>query len=310
MSLEVNITKKLDGFTLHANFAARSTATAILGASGCGKSMTLRCIAGIVKPDAGRIVLDGRVLFDSAQHIDLPPQQRGVGLLFQNYALFPNMTVEQNVLCGLKAEKDKAARKARCASCGYTLRSSVTNGRRYLQCPNRHVAKDACTGAFISVDKLEGLVIDELNRLAAEYLDKDELERSVEFCDGLSAQRSRLLSDIAAYEKKAAEYAKGLRELYLDKVRGLLSEGDYIELSHDFTAERDRLEQMIADAQRQLNEIEERQAAGDNRRELIEQYTHLTHLTRPIVETLIDYISVGRRIPGTKDVPIEIHWSF
>ena len=202
------------------------------------------------------------------------------------------------------------ARKARCASCGYTLRSSVTNGRRYLQCPNRHVAKDACTGAFISVDKLEGLVIDELNRLAAEYLDKDELERSVEFCDGLSAQRSRLLSDIAAYEKKAAEYAKGLRELYLDKVRGLLSEGDYIELSHDFTAERDRLEQMIADAQRQLNEIEERQAAGDNRRELIEQYTHLTHLTRPIVETLIDYISVGRRIPGTKDVPIEIHWSF
>ena len=115
MSLEVNITKKLDGFTLHANFAARSTATAILGASGCGKSMTLRCIAGIVKPDAGRIVLDDRVLFDSAQHIDLPPQQRGVGLLFQNYALFPNMTVEQNVLCGLKAEKDKAARKARCA---------------------------------------------------------------------------------------------------------------------------------------------------------------------------------------------------
>ena len=115
MSLEVNITKKLNGFTLHANFAARSTATAILGASGCGKSMTLRCIAGIVRPDEGRIVLDGRVLFDSAQGIDLPPQQRNVGLLFQNYALFPNMTVEQNVLCGLKAEKDKAARKARCA---------------------------------------------------------------------------------------------------------------------------------------------------------------------------------------------------
>ncbi|MCG4604769.1 ATP-binding cassette domain-containing protein, partial [Faecalibacterium prausnitzii] len=69
------------------------------------KSMTLRCIAGIVKPDRGRIVLDGRVLFDSAQHIDLPPQQRGVGLVFQNYALFPNMTVDQNILCGLKTEK-------------------------------------------------------------------------------------------------------------------------------------------------------------------------------------------------------------
>ena len=115
MSLEVNIEKKLDGFTLRAAFSAGNTPTALLGASGCGKSMTLRCIAGIVKPDKGRIVLDGRVLFDSEQHIDLPPQQRGAGLLFQNYALFPNMTVEQNILCGLKAEKDRAARQARCA---------------------------------------------------------------------------------------------------------------------------------------------------------------------------------------------------
>ena len=115
MSLEVNIEKKLDGFTLRAAFTAGNTSTALLGASGCGKSMTLRCIAGIVKPDRGRIVLDGRVLFDSVQHIDLSPQQRGVGLLFQNYALFPNMTVEQNILCGLKAEKDHAARRAACA---------------------------------------------------------------------------------------------------------------------------------------------------------------------------------------------------
>ena len=115
MSLEVNIEKKLDGFTLRAAFSAGNIPTALLGASGCGKSMTLRCIAGIVKPDKGRIVLDGRVLFDSEQHIDLPPQQRGAGLLFQNYALFPNMTVEQNILCGLKTEKDRAARQVRCA---------------------------------------------------------------------------------------------------------------------------------------------------------------------------------------------------
>ena len=116
MSLEVTITKRFEGFTLHADFAAGNTAAAILGASGCGKSMTLRCIAGVVKPDSGRIVLDGRVLFDSEKGIDLPPQQRNVGLLFQNYALFPNMTVEQNILCALKKEKDPAARKAACGS--------------------------------------------------------------------------------------------------------------------------------------------------------------------------------------------------
>ena len=116
MSLEVTIAKRFEGFTLHADFTAGNTAAAILGASGCGKSMTLRCIAGVVKPDSGRIVLDGRVLFDSKKGIDLPPQQRNVGLLFQNYALFPNMTVEQNILCALKKEKDPAARKAACGS--------------------------------------------------------------------------------------------------------------------------------------------------------------------------------------------------
>lgn len=123
MSLDVKITKRFDGFTLRTEFTAGNTTAAILGASGCGKSMTLRCIAGIVRPDSGRIVLDGRVLFDSEQGIDLPPQQRNVGLLFQNYALFPNMTVEQNIHCALKKEKDPAARKAACAEacapCGW-----------------------------------------------------------------------------------------------------------------------------------------------------------------------------------------------
>ena len=122
MSLDVSIEKAFDGFTLQSAFSADHGATAILGASGCGKSMTLRCIAGIVRPDRGRIVLDGRVLFDSERHIDLPPQQRGVGLLFQNYALFPNMTVEQNVLCGLKQEKNREARQKRCAEMLRALR--------------------------------------------------------------------------------------------------------------------------------------------------------------------------------------------
>ena len=97
MSLEVNIKKRLGGFTLDVAFSAGDGVLALLGASGCGKSMTLRCIAGIERPDEGRIVLGDRVLFDSAQKINLPPQKRRVGLLFQNYALFPTMTVEQNI---------------------------------------------------------------------------------------------------------------------------------------------------------------------------------------------------------------------
>ena len=112
MSLLVEIEKQLGNFHLNVRFQAETETLALLGASGCGKSMTLKCIAGIMTPDRGRIVLNGRVLFDSEARIDLPPQQRRVGYLFQNYALFPTMTVERNILCGIrsgsKAEKNAA----------------------------------------------------------------------------------------------------------------------------------------------------------------------------------------------------------
>jgi molybdate transport system ATP-binding protein len=109
--LSVDIQKKLGAFKLNVSFNTTEGVTGILGASGCGKSMTLRCIAGIDRPDQGRITLDDAVLFDSEKGINQQPQERKVGYLFQNYALFPNMTVEKNILCGLYHEKDKAKRK-------------------------------------------------------------------------------------------------------------------------------------------------------------------------------------------------------
>ncbi len=111
MSLYVDIKKDLGGFRLSVKFEAKDGVMGILGPSGCGKSMTLRCIAGVERPDEGKIVLDGVTLFDSEQRINLKPQQRQVGYLFQNYALFPNMTVRKNILCGAKREKDKAKRE-------------------------------------------------------------------------------------------------------------------------------------------------------------------------------------------------------
>ena len=111
MSLIVDIKKKLGSFELESQFEARNGVTCLLGPSGCGKSMTLKCIAGIEKPDSGHIELDGVVLYDSEKGINLPPQKRHVGYLFQNYALFPNMTVRQNILCGMRREKDKAKKE-------------------------------------------------------------------------------------------------------------------------------------------------------------------------------------------------------
>lgn len=107
MALSVDIRKKLDDFQLDVRFEAEEETLALLGASGCGKSVTLRCIAGILTPDEGKIVLDGVTLFDSAAKIDLPPQKRQIGYLFQQYALFPNMTVRQNIAAGVR---DKSRR--------------------------------------------------------------------------------------------------------------------------------------------------------------------------------------------------------
>lgn len=99
--LHVDITRRLPGFELGVCFDADENCLALLGASGSGKSMTLRCIAGIERPDEGVITLNGKTLFDSSRRISLPPQKRNVGYLFQHYALFSHMTVEENVAAGL-----------------------------------------------------------------------------------------------------------------------------------------------------------------------------------------------------------------
>jgi molybdate transport system ATP-binding protein len=106
MALYVKIKKKLQSFDLDVEFETSQEIFAVLGSSGCGKSMTLKCIAGIVQPDEGIIELDGKILFDSKKRINLPVQQRQVGYLFQSFALFKNMTVKKNISCMLSS-KDK-----------------------------------------------------------------------------------------------------------------------------------------------------------------------------------------------------------
>jgi molybdate transport system ATP-binding protein len=100
--LHVQIRVHLSGFTLEVAWAAGDGVTVLFGPSGSGKTLTLQCLAGLVRPQAGRIVVDGRVLFDSAAAIDVPPQQRRLGYVFQGYALFPHLTVHANIAFGLR----------------------------------------------------------------------------------------------------------------------------------------------------------------------------------------------------------------
>ena len=113
MLLDLDFEKKLENFHLSVRYRGEASRIGILGASGCGKSMTLRTIAGIETPDRGRIRLGGRTLLDSEGKINLRPQERRVGYLFQNYALFPTMTVEQNIMAGVRGTRQERQARAK-----------------------------------------------------------------------------------------------------------------------------------------------------------------------------------------------------
>jgi molybdate transport system ATP-binding protein len=99
--LQVHIVKRLAGFALDAEWHAGDGVVALFGPSGAGKTLTLQCLAGLVRPDEGRIVVDGTVFFDGAAGIDVPAQKRRLGYVFQGYALFPHLSVADNVAYGL-----------------------------------------------------------------------------------------------------------------------------------------------------------------------------------------------------------------
>ena len=104
MALDVHVEKALAEFTLDVTLRMSQGPLAVLGASGAGKTVLLRCIAGLEKPDRGRVMLNDRILFDSEKRIALPTRERRVGMLFQNYALFPHRTVRENLAFGIARE--------------------------------------------------------------------------------------------------------------------------------------------------------------------------------------------------------------
>lgn len=202
------------------------------------------------------------------------------------------------------------AKKVRCMSCGYVMRSQKNRGKHYLQCATRHTAKGACPGAFISVSVLEQLVLTQLRQLAVEYLDTGELEERVQFQDRTGEQREKLLRSLERDRKQLDTCNKGIKSLYLDKVKGLITDEDFLEFSKEFYRDRERLQAQISTAQTELDSLAEKMQTAQQRREKIEQYVNVKQLTRPMVESLIDCIYVGARDPQTKQRKIQIHWNF
>ena len=202
------------------------------------------------------------------------------------------------------------ARKVKCMHCGYVMRSTKAHDRRYLKCATKNACKDACIGSFISVSVLEEYVLNELKTLSEKYLDMDELEKNIVFNQRLDEKKQGLELQLKEYQAKMINCSNGIKTLYLDKVKGIITEDDFIGLSSDLHKDKDIYNNFIIELQNQITEIEQKQTTATSSKENLEQYLSLEHLTYDIVNQLIDSIIVGKRNPETKEIPIEINWKF
>ncbi len=203
------------------------------------------------------------------------------------------------------------ARKVKCMQCGYTLRTNkLTSGKRYLKCSTRHVSKDACDGCMISVDSLEEIVLKELQELSSKYLDENYIEEHTEFNNRISEQIKIKDNLISEYERKSLECSEGIKNLYLDKVKGLITEDVFIDLTKDLHADKKRIEETILSLSEQVENLKNKLGNAKSKEEHIKEYTNVQKLTREIVDSMIDYIEVGKRIPGTRERPVNIYWNF
>lgn len=171
--LIVKLHKNLPDFALDVDFIADKNPLGLLGASGSGKSMTLRCIAGLETPTQGKIILNGRVLFDSERGINIPSRQRRIGFVFQNYALFPHLTVAQNIGFGLQ-NLPKTERPRRVAKYLEMVQLSGLEDRYPHQLSGGQQQRVALARAL--VNEPEALLLDEPLSALDSYL-RDQIEK-------------------------------------------------------------------------------------------------------------------------------------
>ena len=202
------------------------------------------------------------------------------------------------------------AKKVRCINCGYNMRTTKKQERRYLQCSTKHIAKDHCIGAFISYKKLIAVITSQLDDFMQQYLDKDELEKNVTFTSKREDKHKRLLEQVGTYEKKLSEYTNVINEAYFDKVKGLITEDEFVAITKEARENKEVYQKLLDEANRNLETSKQHNNNMADKKQIIEEFLNSRELTRVMMITLIDYIAIGKYNRQTKEHPIEIHWNF
>lgn len=202
------------------------------------------------------------------------------------------------------------AGKAKCMDCGYALCSSKNQGKYYLKCSTKQVSPTSCNGAFISVEVLEEAILAELHCFLTDYLNQEKLERNVIYHKHHLTAIENLQEENCIYTNRIYQCEKSLKTLYTDKVDGILANEEFIFLSKDYREDKKRLTDLINNNQSKIDILTREAQRLPNNKLLTEHYTALKKLDCEVVDTFIDYIYIGRKNRKTKELPIEIHWSF
>ena len=193
---------------------------------------------------------------------------------------------------------------------GCNMRTAKSHGYYYLKCDTKHTSPSACPGGFISIRELTRLVLDELQCLLDTYLDFDLVEHGIKLGDNFEERIAKLHADKLAYDKKIAKCDKAVKDSYMDKAKGILTEAQFIEFSQEFAKEKDRLESLVYDLDEEIKMLILKCSKSRDKRQITLEHSRVKHIDRIMIEKLIDYVKIGKRDPETKKVPVEIYWSF
>ncbi|MBQ7907621.1 MAG: recombinase family protein [Clostridia bacterium] len=185
------------------------------------------------------------------------------------------------------------SKKVYCAGCGYTLKSSRSGGKNYLKCPTHYISREMCGGSFISVERLERVVLSELNKIFDKYLDKEAVEL-------LRLEKPKEHLEIT--EEKIKKNEKMIKEIYKDKLNGRIDESVLFDVLEEIEKEQKTLRRVY-----KMQKLEQNEQSNID---LLEEYISPKHLKRAYLDLMVEKIVVGKRIKGTKNVPITIYWRF
>ena len=161
------------------------------------------------------------------------------------------------------------------------------------------------------VDKLEKIVLNELKRIIKDLgIKNSDISSKVKYENRINKDLDDLNKQIVDCEKKIEDCTKAVKNLYTDKVKGIITSDEFVEFSKSYHQEKDNLQKLMNKYEEQTKELTKKLKSSLNKEDLLNKYQNIDHLDRIHVDTLIDYIEVGKRIPKTKDRVINIYWNF